>query len=35
MSLPQLASWEYAVEFDEESAEAHTLNLLKKGVDWV
>ena len=35
MSLPQLASWEYAVEFDEESAEAHTLNLLKKGIDWV
>ena len=35
MSLPQLASWEYAVEFDEESAEAHTLSLLKKGVDWV
>ena len=35
MSLPQLASWEYAVEFDEESAEAYTLSLLKKGVDWV
>lgn len=35
MSLPQLASWEYDVQVEEGSAEAKTLSLLKKGIDWL
>lgn len=34
MSLPPLASWEYAHEPAENSREANSLILLKKGVDW-
>lgn len=35
MSLPKLASWEYDVQVEEGSAEAKTLSLLKKGIDWL
>lgn len=35
MSLPKLASWEYDFKVASESEEAKTLNLLKKGIDWV
>lgn len=34
MSLPPLASWEYAHEPAENSREANSLILLKKGMDW-
>ncbi len=34
MSLPPLAAWEYAHVPSPESAEAHTLTLLKKGINW-
>jgi coproporphyrinogen III oxidase len=34
MSLPANASWEYCFEPNENSAEAFTLNHLKKGMDW-
>lgn len=35
MSLPKLASWEYDVQVEEGSAEAKTLSLLKRGIDWL
>ncbi|MEH0156612.1 oxygen-dependent coproporphyrinogen oxidase [Limibacter armeniacum] len=35
MSLPPLASWEYAHTPQPGSREAETLSLLKKGIDWV
>lgn len=35
MSLPELASWQYNHVPAEGSAEAETLSLLRKGVDWV
>ena len=35
MSLPELASWQYNVTPKENSEEAKTLALLKKGIDWV
>jgi coproporphyrinogen III oxidase len=35
MSLPKLASWEYDVQVEKGSAEAKTLSLLKKGIDWL
>ncbi|MFK7936248.1 MAG: oxygen-dependent coproporphyrinogen oxidase [Saprospiraceae bacterium] len=35
MSLPPLASWEYAHEPKADSREARTLELLKKDVDWL
>lgn len=35
MSLPALASWEYNYQAEEGSAEQHTLNGLKQGVDWL
>ncbi|MEO0875099.1 MAG: oxygen-dependent coproporphyrinogen oxidase [Bacteroidota bacterium] len=35
MSLPPLAAWEYSHEPTVGSAEAQTLSLLKKGVDWL
>ncbi len=34
MSLPPLAAWEYAHAPAANSAEARTLSLLKKGIDW-
>jgi coproporphyrinogen III oxidase len=34
MSLPKLASWEYNFIPEKNSEEEHTLNLLKKGIDW-
>ncbi len=34
MSLPPLAAWEYAHIPSPGSAEAHTLALLKKGINW-
>jgi len=35
MSLPNLASWEYDAVPEEGSREMETLELLKKGIDWV
>lgn len=35
MSMPPDARWIYSHEPEEGSAEAHTLSLLKKGIDWV
>jgi coproporphyrinogen III oxidase len=35
MSLPKFASWEYDVQVEKGSAEAKTLSLLKKGIDWL
>lgn len=35
LSMPPLASWEYDFQTTEGSREEETLNLLKKGVDWV
>jgi coproporphyrinogen III oxidase len=35
MSLPSLASWTYNYIPEVNSAEQKTLNLLKKGIDWV
>jgi coproporphyrinogen III oxidase len=35
MSMPPLAQWEYAHVPEEGSKEKRTLELLKKGVDWV
>ena len=35
MSMPPLAQWEYANEPEEGSKEKRTLELLKKGVNWV
>lgn len=35
MSLPKDASWEYMKEIKAGSEEESTLNLLKKGIDWV
>ena len=35
MSMPPLAQWEYANEPEEDSKEKRTLDLLRKGVDWV
>jgi len=35
MSLPPLAGWEYDYEPASESAEAKTLQLLKKDIDWL
>lgn len=35
MSLPPQANWLYNFQPDPESAEAKTLRLLKKGIDWV
>lgn len=35
MSLPELASWQYNVQVDDESAEGKTLSMLQKGINWV
>jgi coproporphyrinogen III oxidase len=35
MSLPEYASWVYNYNPDPGTAEAETLQLLRKGVDWV
>jgi len=35
MSLPPMASWKIDQPILPESKEAHTLSLLKKGIDWV
>jgi len=35
MSLPQLASWQYNIQPKKNSKEYKTLNLLKKGIDWI
>lgn len=35
MSLPPLAEWQYNFSPQPNSDEAQTLNLLKKGIDWV
>lgn len=35
MSLPANASWEYNYKVEPNSAEENTLNLLKKGKDWL
>ena len=35
MSLPKMASWPYDPQFDEDSKEKETLDLLVKGIDWV
>lgn len=34
MSLPKTAGWEYDFQPEKNSAEAETLGLLKKGLDW-
>lgn len=34
MSLPPMANWVYSHQVQEGSAEAETLGLLKKGIDW-
>jgi coproporphyrinogen III oxidase len=35
MSLPETARWEYLAEVGRGSAEQQTLDLLKKGIDWI
>ena len=35
MSLPPLAEWQYCYTPKEDSAEAKTQGLLKKGIDWI
>ena len=35
MSLPNLAAWEYNFKVELDSQEQQTLDLLKKGIDWV
>lgn len=35
MSMPPVASWVYDYKAEPNSKEADTLNLLKKGIDWV
>lgn len=35
MSMPPVANWEYNQIPEEGSAEEKTLNLLKKGIDWI
>ncbi len=35
MSLPPQANWAYNFQVEENSKEANTLRLLKKGVDWI
>lgn len=35
MSLPNLAAWEYDAEPEEGSAEKETIDLLRKGINWV
>ena len=35
MSMPPVANWVYNFEAEEGSEEEKTLNLLKKGIDWV
>jgi len=35
MSMPPRANWVYNHQVEEESREAETLSLLKKGIDWV
>jgi len=35
MSLPPTASWDYNIIPEKGSAEAHTLSLLKKNIDWI
>jgi coproporphyrinogen III oxidase len=35
MSMPPMANWVYNHQVKEGSAEAHTLSLLKKGIEWV
>jgi coproporphyrinogen III oxidase len=35
MSMPPLAQWEYNHEVKPDSKEAETLELLKKGIDWL
>ena len=35
LSMPPMASWVYDYQAREGSAEANTLSLLKKDVDWV
>lgn len=35
MSLPPQANWVYNFQPEKGSAEAETLNLLKKGIDWI
>lgn len=34
MSLPEMASWEYNFQSEENSPESKTLYLLKKGINW-
>jgi len=35
VSMPPVANWEYNFQPTENSAEWHTLQYLKKGIDWV
>ncbi len=35
MSLPPLAQWEYDHQPEPDSKEAHTLNMLRKDVEWI
>ena len=35
MSLPELASWQYNVQVDENSEEGKTLKMLQKGINWI
>ncbi|MFZ1497772.1 MAG: coproporphyrinogen III oxidase, partial [Saprospiraceae bacterium] len=35
MSLPPMACWEYNNQPETDSAEANTLSLLKKDIDWL
>jgi coproporphyrinogen III oxidase len=35
MSMPPLAAWVYDFKAKPDSLEAETLELLKKGIDWV
>ncbi len=35
VSLPPMASWEYNFQVEKFSEEENTLNMLKKGIDWV
>jgi len=35
VSMPPIAEWEYQIDIKENSKEAETQRLLKKGIDWV
>jgi coproporphyrinogen III oxidase len=35
MSMPPMAKWVYNYQVESDSEEENTLNLLKKGVNWV